>query len=635
MTTFDWLTRRSRTEGQFRNSALTRRFQSTDRHDGEYRSVAALVAAATKATPDAVALRAGSASMTYRELMTEADLLAEQIAGVGVGPDIPVGICIERSFDQIVAILAVSRAGGAFLPLDPAWPQERLCKVLDDARAPVVIAAPASTGQLSGDGRIALSFERKSGRRLGSRRRADAEIGADNLAYIIYTSGSTGAPKGVEITHGNLFNLISWHREVFGVTPLDRASYLAGLGFDAMVWEIWPYLTAGACVLLPDEIVRTSPESLRQWLVKERISIAFVPTPLAETLITTAWPEETALRFLLTGGDTLHTWPIAGLPFAVVNNYGPTECTVVATSAVVSPGRGAGVLPPIGRPIASTQIHIRDELGRKLGAGQIGEIYIGGDSVGRGYRKQPELTAEKFVTDVSRPEKSGARLYRTGDLGCWLPDGEIAFHGRCDDQLKVRGHRVEPDEISAALDRHPLVAQSAVVGYGDWREKRLVAYIVPAAREKPGASELRDFLASCLPEYMLPSTFVSLASLPVTANGKLDKAALPPPASANSLPDAGYRVPDTAIERGLATIVAELLGIARVGADDNFFLLGGHSLLGTQLVLRVHEAFGAELTLRDLFEAQTVANLAAKIEQQIIEKLGSMSDDEALQWMAG
>lgn len=594
-----------------------------------------IVSAAAATNPDAAALRCNGAQLTYRELMSSADQLAEEMTAAGVGPDVPVGICLNRSFDYVIAMLASSLAGGAFMPLDPGWPAERLRFVLDDARAPVLVTSPDYRSQLADPRWTILSPERKRPSQTRPKLSALA-VGTSNLAYIIYTSGSTGKPKGVEISFGNLLHLIAWHKSAFDVTADDRASCIAGLGFDAAVWEIWPYLAAGACVSLPEEISRTSSEALRAWLIAEKINIAFVPTPLAERMIAAPWPAETALRFLLTGGDTLHVPPIAGLPFTVVNNYGPTECTVVATSGVVEPAADhRAEVPSIGRAIAGARIHILDRDGKPVPAGEMGEIFVGGAGVGRGYRHRPDLTAERFIADVFAPDCDGARLYRTGDVGRLLPSGEIAFHGRLDNQVKLRGHRVELAEISAALNRHPHVAQSAVVVRGLGDQMRLVAYIVPRSETLVAASQLRDFLASRLPDYMQPSTFVTLSSLPLSASGKLDATALPLPAPGNILVDADYCPPSSPVENELTRIIAELLAIDHVGVHDNFFLLGGHSLLGTQLVLRARDTFGAELTLRDLFQAQTVAKLAAKIEQRLVERLEQMSEEEASRLLAG
>lgn len=598
---------------------------SSDQSLRESASIGERIAAIAQAKPNAVALQHGSQQLNYGALIASADAFAAELAAHGAGVDVPVGICVERSIERVVAMLAVMRAGAAFLPLDPNWPPERLCRVLDDAKAPIVIAAPTWRTKLVGPSRVVVSSESSERRDIGMRQLP--AIDGDSLAYIIYTSGSTGTPKGVEITHRNLANLVDWHYAAFGISPQDRASWVAGLGFDASVWELFPYLAIGAPIHLPDERVRISADELRRWLVSEAISIAFVPTPLAEAMITSDWPAETKLHTLLTGGDTLHVWPKPGLPFKIVNNYGPTECTVVATSGVVAPSREPSGLPTIGRPIANIAIEIISDSGGRVAPGEIGEIYIGGAGVGRGYRHQPAMTAERFVT-MAAPGAPVQRYYRTGDLGCWTADGEIVFHGRSDGQLKVRGHRIEPDEISAALAHHPSVAQSAVVAAGEGADRHLIAYIVAAGDSAPHGAELRDFIAASLPHYMLPATFVRIPALPMTANGKLNRSALPPPTAANTLSSTLYRAPSSPVESRITTVVEELLGVNGVGVDDNFFMLGGHSLLGTQLVLRLRDTFGAELTLRDLFEAQTIQNLAAKVEEAVMSMVASMSEEE-------
>ena len=523
-------------------------------------------------------------------------------------------MCLERAFEYGIAVLAVWKAGGAYVPVDLEWPEERRVFVLEDARAAVVIGAG-----------LKIEVRRKM------ERAATSEIARESLAYIIYTSGSTGKPKGVEVTHGNLLNLVFWHRRAFGVTAQDRASHVAGLAFDAVVWELWPYLSAGASVVLADATTRTSAELLRGWLVAEGITISFVPTALVEPMLSAQWPHKTALRYLLTGADTLHEYPVAGLPFQLVNNYGPTECTVVATSGVVKPSTESRK-PSIGSAIANTQIYLLNENRQPVAAGETGEIYIGGTSVARGYRNQPEQTAERFVANPFSPAVD-ARMYRTGDLGSLLTDGQIEFHGRADNQEKIRGRRIEPDEIVSVLARHPKVASAAVVGRGNACSRQLVAYVVPAGTALR-SSELREFLSKELPEYMIPSAFVRIAALPLTANGKLDRGALPEPTNENALGTMGYRAPESAIEVKIASILEELLKVERVGLDDNFFLLGGHSLLGTQMVLLVRERFGVMLTLRGLFMAQTVGKLSDEIERQLIAKLEAMSEEEASAMLA-
>ncbi len=436
---------------------------------------------------------------------------------------------------------------------------------------------------------------------------------------MIYTSGSTGQPKGVEITRGGLENLIQWHLKAFHVTAADRASLLASIGFDATVWELWPYLAAGASVHIPEETLRTQVEPLRDWLVREAITVSFVATPLAELLTLLTWPARTALRLLLTGADTLHRRPPQGLPFSLINNYGPTECTVVATSGVVAPFGTEPKQPSIGFAIDNTQLYILDGQMRPVAQGTIGELYIGGVGLARGYRNQTQLTAEKFVHDPLT-NGSGSRLYRTGDRARTLRGGDIEFLGRLDDQIKIRGYRVELDEISSVLDSHPDVKASVVAAAGDSEDKRLIAYLVLWPESKANAGAFRDFLQRQLPDYMIPATFVRLDALPLTNNGKVNRAALPAP-NGNTLPDETYVAPRSLVEQRLAELIAPLLHVERVGVNDNFFLLGGHSLLGTQLLTRIGESFGVEMSLLTIFDHPTLAGMSAEIEKLILAKI--------------
>lgn len=589
-------------------------------------SVPDRVSALATRDPDAVALSLGDTRMSYGELDRRSGKLAAHLAKSKVGAEIPVGICLRRSFDQIVAILATLKAGGAFVPMDPAWPLTRVRKLLDDCDAPVVLAEPEIAEEVAAKRRLAVRLDRDAAAIARCEPIAPIERKPEQLAYIIYTSGSTGEPKGVEIADRNLLNLLDWHRSEFEIGPADRASYLAGLGFDAAVWEVWPYLCSGGTVVIAPETARSSWQLLQAWLIEQKITMAFVSSSVAEPMIASPWPGKPALRYLLTGAEALHRAPVRDLGFSLVNNYGPTECAVVATASVIPPGMPG--LPPIGRPISNVQAHLLHGSGRPVAAGETGEIYIGGAGVGRGYRNRPELTAERFLPDpFSRVE--GARLYRTGDLGLKAADGQILFRGRIDDQEKIRGHRIEPDEIVHALNRHPRVRASAVMARGlNGNEKRLIAYVVPDRAGAPSAEELREHLADQLPDYMVPGRFVRLDALPLTANGKLDKHALPEPSAQNALAQVRYQGPRTRTEQTLSSIFAEVLGGTRIGVDDSFFLSGGHSLLGTQVVLRARDAFGVDLTLRHLFETQTVAKLAAKIEQLLIDKVSTMTEEE-------
>lgn len=596
--------------------------------------ISEMVALRAQADPNATAVEAGVSKLTYAQLEARANQLANRLIELGVGRETVVALCLGRSADSVMCSLAVLKAGGAYLPLDPAYPAERLAFMLNDAQPLVLITnsevsrnLPAGPWSL-----IEIDADQEVGR--CSNAAPLVEITRDQLAYVIYTSGSTGQPKGVEVTIENLLNLISWHQSEFEVSAKDRASHLASVGFDAAVWEVWPYLTAGASLHLPDESTRVSPDSLRDWLVANRITISFIPTALAESLMQMDWPAETALRFLLTGADTLHRYPQNGLPFEVVNNYGPTECTVVTTSGRVNSSNEASRLPnsglpTIGQPIANSEVFILDEHLCQVAPGEAGELYVGGMNLARGYRNRPDLTAERFISDPFS-DGQNARLYRTGDLARYLPNGDIAYLGRADEQLKILGYRIEPSEIEAAIDRHPAIAASAVIARGsNCAEKRLTAYITMRNGTTPSAAELREFLKTSLPEYMLPSIFARLDRLPLTANGKVDRAGLPEPTIENTLRDEDFIAPSTPIETRLAKILCSLLHINEVSVNDNFFLLGGHSLLGTQLIAKIRSAFGVDMALRTLFDAPSIAELSSEIERLIFARVESMSEEEA------
>ena len=583
-------------------------------------SIPASIARRAAATPDGVAVVDGDSRLTFGELERRSDALAARLQAAGAGPDGCVGIYLNRSGRFVVAALAAMKSGAAYVPLDPSTPAERVSAILADAGA---IALVTDRCELLPPGPWAvLAAVAPDDARSTLQRRA---LDPDGLAYVIYTSGSTGEPKGVEITHANLCNLADWHVAAFAVAADDRASQVASLGFDAAVWEIWPALAAGATLHIADEITRRSSQALFDWFVAQRITIGFVPTALAGQLVRMAWPADTALRVLLTGGDTLHDRPAAGLPFAFVNNYGPTECTVVATSGTVRPDDGASRPPSIGMPIADATALILDhETLEPVAAGAAGELCIGGALVGRGYRNRPELTSTRFIRHRTEHGEI-VRLYRTGDRAMRLANGEIAFLGRLDDMLKIRGYRIEPGEIEACLNRCAGIAASAVaardVGEGG---PALVAYVVADRDAAPTASAVAEQLAARLPDYMVPAYFVSLPELPVTANGKVDKAALPAPCETNLLPRApSAEEPSAAgpsanghVSARLSALVASMLGQPAIAADENFFMAGGHSMLGAQLVARIRDTFGVKLTLRQLFMAPTVAALSAQIAQQ-------------------
>jgi non-ribosomal peptide synthase protein (TIGR01720 family) len=423
---------------------------------------------------------------------------------------------------------------------------------------------------------------------------------------VIYPSGSTGRPKGVPITHASLFNLVCWHQETYQVSPADRATQIAGPAFDASVWEIWPYLTAGASVHIPDTATRLDAGRLVRWLVDRRVTLTFLPTPLAESVLRESWPEATPLRVLLTGGDRLKQAPARNLPFRLVNHYGPTENTVVSTFAEVDEGSNAA--PPIGRPLANTQAYVLDRHLQPVPVGVPGQLHVGGVQLAPGYWNRPDLTADKFIPNPFRGEPE-ARLYQTGDLVRWRPDGNIDFLGRIDNQVKIRGFRIELGEIEATLDRHPAVRQSLVLVREDAPGRtQLVAYVRPESGAVPAVHELRAHLKESLPEVMVPSAVVLLDAFPLTPNGKIDRNALPAIDVSAGI-EAPFVAPQTPNETILANIWSQALRVDRVGVHDKFFELGGDSILGMQVVAKANQA-GLRLTLSQMFQHQTIAELA-------------------------
>jgi len=592
----------------------------------QFSGIVSRIAHYAHSTPQRLAIGSGSARLTFAELDRQSNHVVAQLRYAGVVSGSCVGIFLERSPAFVVAALAVLKTGAAYLPLDSATPAERMHFILNDAKAALLLTDGGRAAGISGCG-CPVVVMKDTGAINGNEQHLEfIEPSPDDLAYVIYTSGSTGRPKGVEITHANLLNLIDWHQAAFAVTAADRASQVAGLGFDAAGWEIWPHLTAGASVHMADEATRRSPQALRDWLVAEKITVSFAPTVLAEQLLHSEWPAETSLRILLTGADTLHRRPRAGLAFTLVNNYGPTECTVVATSGAVKAESVAEGAPSIGQPIANTTAFILDENLLPVPNGQPGELCLAGALVGRGYRNNPAMTASRFVM-YTPPSGPAVRIYRTGDRVRLTDTGEIAFLGRLDDQVKIRGYRIELGEIISSLDRFLELEASAVIARDEaGTGPELVAYVVLAPGAKVTSVDLREFLAARLPDYMIPSKFVAMPALPMTANGKLDKAALPAPNLQNLLP--GGKAPaaqpssGSAIEERLAALVISLLGDVSCGREDNFFMAGGHSMLGVQLVARIRDTFGVKLHMRQVFGAPTIVALSAEVEKMLAAAAG-------------
>ncbi len=589
-------------------------------------------------TPNAVAVVFDQDQLTYKQWNRRANQLAHYLRGLGVGPDALVGICIERSIDMVVGLLGILKAGGAYVPLDPAYPKQRLAFMLMDAQVSVLLTQTHLSDGLPAEA-IHIVYVDRDWPALAQYPQDNLDPGATHahLAYVIYTSGSTGQPKGVLISHGSLLNLVFWHHRAFVITPEDRTTQLASLAFDAAGWEIWPSLMAGATLYLVPPDLLGAPMLLRDWLVAQSISVSFAPTPVAEQLITLEWPQNTALRLLLTGGDVLHQSPRTSLPFALINNYGPTDNTVVTTSMEMTPDRPGA--PSIGHPIDNVQVYIRDRCDHLTPVGVPGELCIGGAGLALGYHKRPDLTVAKFVDNPY----GGGLLYRSGDLARYRQDGSIEFLGRIDDQVKLRGFRIELGEIEAVLSQHPDVHETvAIVGEDTPGHKTLMAYVVPH-QKPPIPSELRDFLKTKLPDYMIPAIFMPLETLPMTPNGKVDRRALPAPYASQREHEAGFVPPRTPTEEVIAAIWAEVLGIEKIGIHDHFFALGGHSLLATQVLSRLQEAFSLQLPLRRVFDRPTIAALAElvmaqQLEQaesdaleQILGEIETLSDDDVQQ----
>jgi amino acid adenylation domain-containing protein len=584
----------------------------TEFESASVESAHALFEEQARRTPNAIAVKSGDEHITYAELNRRSNQLARHLLSLGVEPESCVALLLKRSVDLVLSAIAALKARVAYVPLDPAYPLERLRYMLRDANARVLLTHADLANTLADcDCKIVCLDD---GSYLAPESEASENLNlktcAESLAYVIYTSGSTGVPKGVAVQCNSLMNLVHWHQRTYGVLPADRATLLAGTGFDASIWELWPYLTAGASLYIPDEEVRTSPAKLVDWLTAEAITVCFLPTPLAEAVLSEDWTANSSLRLLLTGGDKLRRRLEKPFPFSFINHYGPTENTVVTTATEVG-AQKTYALPPIGRPIDNTRVYLLAG-GEPVPLGVTGELYIGGDSVARGYLARPDTTAERFIPDPFS-SSPGTRMYRTGDLAAYLPSGEIEYRGRMDQQVKLRGYRVELGEIEAVLSGHPLVRDCAVVAMEQLSgELRLAAYLTTQSQEIPSSAELRDFLAQKLPEYMLPYAFITLDALSLTPNGKVDTTVLPAPLLDES--GSNYIAPRTPTQELLTGIWAVLLGVERVGINDNFFALGGHSLLAAQLVSRVRSMFHVELSLRSVFVSPTPLLLAAEIE---------------------
>jgi amino acid adenylation domain-containing protein len=582
-----------------------------------------LFEAQARRTPWAVAVACEGERLSYRDLNARANRLAHHLRALGVGPEVLVGICAERSPEMVVALLGVLKAGGAYVPLDPSYPRERLAFMLDDSGAAVLLAQPHLRALLPEGARVVGLDPRDEDFAHESDRDPPSVATPENLAYVIYTSGSTGRPKGAMIAHRGLSNYLAWCTRAYDVAAGQGAPVHSSISFDLTITGLFAPLLAGRRVDLAREEVGVEALAAALRAGGDYSLVKLTPAHL-QLLGRTLRPEEAAgrTRAFIIGGEPLTAemvafWQEHAPETELVNEYGPTEAVVGCCVHRIPRGRRAEGAIPIGRPIANTQLYVLDSRLRPVPVGVPGELYIGGAGVARGYLRRPSLTAERFLPDPfgSRP---GGRLYRTGDLARWRPDGELEFLGRADDQVKIRGYRIELGEVESALRRHPAIREAAVVAREDTPgDRRLVAYVVADEPSPPDAAELRRWLGETLPEYMIPSAIVALEALPLTPNGKLDRDALPAPEQVGPAAARGYEPPRGPIEEAVAAAWAEVLGRERVGAHDSFLDLGGHSLMVAQVQSRLLAEFGVELPLRALFEAPTVAALARRVEEAI------------------
>ncbi len=561
--------------------------------------------------PDAVALSCGAADISYRDLNSRANKLAARLRSMGVGPEKLVGLCFDRSPDMIVAILGVLKAGGAFVPLDPTYPKDRLAYMVEDSHVQVVISQHAVIGSLP-DGLVNVLFLESGSNGLSEESGQNLQnvVVPEGLAYVIYTSGSTGKPKGTMLQHRGLCNLAAAQGRLLGVGPGSRILQFASLSFDASVWEtVMALLNGGTLVIAPREVL-SSTRDLADLFSTARITNVTLPPSVLAVVPEMKCPN---LATIITAGercprDLVDRWA-PGRTF--VNAYGPTETTVCASLHYCLPNKQHD--PPIGRPITNVDLYIVDEFLQPVPDGVAGELLIGGVSLARGYLGRPDLTAQKFIP-CPFGAKVGERLYRSGDLCRYLTDGSIEYVGRIDQQVKVRGFRIELGEIEAVLDTHPMVREAVVIVREDAPgDRKIVAYLEPRDGASPSRSDLRQFLRTHLPDYMIPSAFVLLDTFPLSAAGKIDRKALPLPDPSRREVESTYEAPRTALETTLARECADLLGLERVGIRDSFFEIGGHSLLATRLMARVHDLYQVDLPLRSLFEAPTIAELADRI----------------------
>ncbi len=603
-----------------------------------------------RCAPEAPALFYRDEQLSYGELNARANRLAHHLRAMGVGPEVRVCLCVERSVEMVVGILGILKAGGAYVPLDPTYPPERLAFMLADSRAGIILTQSHLAGRLPADGARVVRLDAEDEIPSGPEGDPQSGVGPENLAYVIYTSGSTGRPKGVAIRHGGVLNNINDLNRRFRIGAEARVLALSSLSFDMCVYEVLGTLEAGGAVVMPEAAMLREPAHWAALIKRHRVTVWNSAPSLLEMLVQYVTPRPAlhpdSLRVALLGGD----WVPIMLPdqlkavaedVRVIVMGGATEASIHSIIYEVEETDAGWRSIPYGVPMANQKAYVLDRHAQLVPVGVAGELHLGGVGLARGYFDHPGMTAERFVPH-SFADRAGERLYKTGDLARYMADGNIELLGRMDHQVKIRGFRIELGEIGAALKQHPAVKEAVVILRQDVPgQKRLVAYVV-AGGARVSADELRTSLKSTLPEYMVPSAFVLLDALPLSPNGKLDRRALPAPEAAQPAGDDDFVAPRTPVEEVLADIWAQVLGVARVGAFDNFFDLGGHSLLATQVVSRVNELFPVELPLRVLFEARRLADLGEALEEHgrreqvdvchvayVVRELSRLSDDEA------
>jgi amino acid adenylation domain-containing protein len=596
----------------------TQQFEQWNQTQSEYerdKCVHQLVELQASRQPNALAVVYGEKQISYGELNRRANRLAHYLRAHGVGRETRVGVLMERSANWIVALLGILKAGGVYVPLDGSYPAGRLRFMVEDAEIRLLLTE-------SGQPRIEASevvFLDQDWEWLESESTENPEnvTQAEDLAYLMYTSGSTGQPKGVGVPHRAINRLVR-NTNYVKLDESDRVAQISNASFDAATFEIWGALLNGSRVVVLEKETALSPKELKKQLVEHEISAMFLTTALFNQTALSRPEIFASLKYMIFGGDTadpraVHRVLGEGRPEHLVNAYGPTENTTFTTWYDAQESDIGARMIPIGQPLSNTEVWVLDQQSRMVPVGVPGELCIGGDGLARGYIRRPELTAEKFVPHpYSR--NAGARLYRTGDLVRYREDGNIEFLKRMDQQVKVRGFRVELGEIESTLNQYRAVMESIVVDRKDSSgDIRLIAYFVPEVGVEPTSLELLTFLQEKLPSYMLPSAFMAIKEIPLTPNGKVDRRALPAPEQIE-VSTAGFIAPRTEMEQLVAEIWCEILGITQVGADSNFFDLGGHSLLATRVMNRIRERCGVELPLRVLFEFPTVVSLAAKLD---------------------